>query len=301
MDPRLREHTHDLARALKWSPHWKGLQHIDHAITMAPDHSQNKKRRLFNVFSPFATAFLFPPTKVEGEKRIALVRPLLALSRHDVKQLCQFWKMPIYPDRTNEQLRFSRNRVRKQLLPMLRSLFNPQVDVVLSQLGEILLLEQLYMELVHNKLSRSNRSLGYLQPLCPASLPCRAAARTEERFLRNPVFSRENGQACPSETQVQQQRWSGKGLYPSLSQYVPFSIKCKLSTRFHCRHDKCQSDSMLQKRSSYQVPFIPVQFKEAELPSSWSKGSFYQHKYFYLPTVGSFVRAYSQSYGVDAA
>ena len=261
------------------------MQHIDHAITMTPDHSQNKKRRLFNVFSPFATAFLFPSIKVEGKERLALVRPLLALSRHDVKQLCRFWRMPIYPDRTNEQLRFSRNRVRKQLLPMLRSFFNPQIDVVLSQLGEILLLEQLYMELVHDKLSQSNRSLGYLQPLCPASLLCQAA---EERFLKNPVFSRENGQACP---QVQQQRWPGKGLYPSLSQYVPFSIKCKLSIPFHCRHDKCQSNRLTQKRSSYQLPLIPTPFK----------GSFYQHKYFYLPTVGSFVRASSQSYGVNAA
>ena len=289
MDLRLRKHTDDLARALNWSPHWKGLQHIDHAITMTPDHLQNKKRRLFNVFAPFTTTFLFPSTKVKGKERLTLVRPLLALSRHDVKQLCQFWRMPIYPDRTNEQLRFSRNRVRKQLLPMLRCFFNPQVDVVLSQLGEILLLEQLYIELVHGKLSRSNRSLGYLQLLCPASQLCLAAARTGERFLRNPVFSRKVGQACPSETQVQQQHWPGKELHPSLSQYVPFSIKCKLSTPFHCRHDKCQSDSMLQERSSYQLPLIPTQFK----------GSFYQHKYFYLPTVGSFVRACS--HGVDAA
>ena len=282
-------YTQDLARTFRWSPHGQGLQHIDHAITMTPDHSQNRKQRLFHIFSPFATAFLFPSTKVEGKERLALVRPLLALSRHDVKQLCQFWRMPIYPDRTNEQLRFSRNRVRKQLLPMLRSFFNPQIDGVLSQLGEILLLEQLYTELIHDKLNRSSRPLGCLQP--PTSLLYRATARAGERFLRNPVLFRKDGQARPSEIQVQQQRWQNKGLYPSLSHYVPFSIKCKLSTSFHCKREKCHSDSMAHETSSYQLPLIATELK----------GFLYRHKYFYLPKVGSFVRPYSQSYGVDAA
>ena len=252
---------------------------------MIPDHSHNRKQRLFNVFSPFATALLFPPTKVGGGERLALVRPLLALSRHDVKQLCEFWRMPIYPDRTNEQLRFSRNRVRKQLLPMLRSFFNPQIDGVLSQLGEILLLEQLYTELVHDKLNRSNRPLGCLQPLCLASLLCRGTARAGERFLRNPVLCRKDGQVCPSDIQVQQQRWQTKELYPCLSRYVPFSIKCKLSTPFHCKREKCDSDSVAHETFSYQLPLIATEFK----------GFLCRYKYFYLPKVGSFVRPYSQT------
>ena len=268
---------------------------------MTVDHSHNRKRRLFNVFSFFATAFLFPPTKVEEKERLTLVRPLLALSRHDVKQLCQFWRMPIYPDRTNEQLRFSRNRVRKQLLPMVRFLFNPQIDVVLSQLGEILLLEQLYTELVHDKLSQSNRSLGCLQPLCPASLLCRAAACTGERFLRSPVLSRRNGQACPSETQIQQQRWQGKGLYLSLSHCVPSPIKCKPLTLFHWRHNKCHSHSMAQETSSYQLPLLLGEGSCASLIATVFKSSVCQHQYFYLPKLGSFVKACSQSYGVNAA
>lgn len=265
---------------------------------MTPECSQNRKRRLFNILSPFTTVFFFPSTFVKGKQKLTLVRPLLALSRHDVKQLCRFWRMPIYPDRTNEQLRFSRNRVRKQLLPMLRSFFNPQVDVVLSQLGEILLLEQLYTELVHYKLSRSNRSLGCLQPLCPTSPLCRAEARTGERFLnnllRNPVLSTEDGQACPSETQIQQQCWQCKGLDPSLSHYVPFSIKCQLSTPFvvlYYGHESCHLDSMVQETCSYQLRLITTEFK----------GSLCRHKYFYLPKVGSFGRACSQGYGVDAA
>lgn len=257
---------------------------------MTPECSQNRKRRLFNILSPFTTVFFFPSTFVKGKQKLTLVRPLLALSRHDVKQLCQFWRMPIYPDRTNEQFRFSRNRVRKQLLPMLRSFFNPQVDVVLSQLGEILLLEQLYTELVHDKLSRGTRSLGCLQPLDPTSLLCWAA---EKQFLRNPVLSRKDGQPCPSETQVQQQRWQGKGVYPSLSRYVPFSINNKLLTSFlmpYCRHDKCHSDNMAQETSSYHFTLIATKFQ----------GSLCRHKYFYLPKVGSFVRAYSQGYRVNA-
>ena len=256
---------------------------------------------MFTVFSPFATAFLFPSTKVREKEKLTLVRPLLALSRHDVKQLCQFWGMPIYPDRTNEQLRFSRNRVRKQLLPMLRSFFNPQVDVVLSQLGEILLLEQLYTGLIHDKLSRSTRSLDCLQPLCPVSLLCQAAARTGEWFLRNPVISRKDGQLCPSETQVQQQRSQSKGVYLSLLHYVPFSIKWKLSIPFHWRHAKCHSSSMAQEVSSCQLPFLFGGENSVSLIAIAFKSPLCQHQYFYFPKVGGFIKAYSQSYGVNVA
>lgn len=81
-----------------------------------------------------------------------IVRPFLILSRFDVKKLVNFWKLPIYPDKTNQKLRYHRNRIRKQLLPLLRFFFNPQVDNLFLQFSEIATSEQLYLDFVATRL-----------------------------------------------------------------------------------------------------------------------------------------------------
>ena len=90
----------------------------------------------------------------------SLIRPLMSLNRYDVKKLCQFWEMPIYPDATNQEIAFSRNRIRKQLFPALRLALNPQVDHVLSQSAEILLAERLHADLLLSKLWRTSQPIS---------------------------------------------------------------------------------------------------------------------------------------------
>jgi tRNA(Ile)-lysidine synthetase-like protein len=79
-------------------------------------------------------------------KQCFVVRPLLFINRFDLKKLCAFWQLPIYPDQTNEKLVYFRNRIRKQLLPLLRFFFNPQIDKLFLQFAEIANTEQLYLE-----------------------------------------------------------------------------------------------------------------------------------------------------------
>ena len=81
-----------------------------------------------------------------------IIRPLLGLSRCDAMKLCKNWDLPVYPDATNEKLQFLRNRLRKQLFPLLRCLFNPRFDKSLFQCAELLLQEQLHTETVLLKL-----------------------------------------------------------------------------------------------------------------------------------------------------
>jgi len=52
-----------------------------------------------------------------------VVRPLFALTRFDIKKLCNLWKLPLYPDHSNQSLYFCRNRIRNQILPSLRLFF----------------------------------------------------------------------------------------------------------------------------------------------------------------------------------
>lgn len=81
-----------------------------------------------------------------------LIRPILSLHRFDLKKLSIFWKLPLYPDVSNQKKYYYRNRIRKQLLPTLRFFFNSQIDNTFFQFTEILVAEQIYLQIVINRL-----------------------------------------------------------------------------------------------------------------------------------------------------
>ena len=72
---------------------------------------------------------------------IELVRPLLGFSRSDTVQICQQLGMPIWLDSSNSDPRFSRNRIRHEVLPVLEAL-HPGASERISQLSERLAQEQ---------------------------------------------------------------------------------------------------------------------------------------------------------------
>ncbi len=92
--------------------------------------------------------------QVVGRNRQQVIRPLLGLSRGDGARLCTNWNLPVYPDATNEKLQFLRNRLRKQLFPLLRCLFNPRFDKSLFQCSEFLVREQLRTETVLGEVAK---------------------------------------------------------------------------------------------------------------------------------------------------
>lgn len=65
-----------------------------------------------------------------------LMRPLFSVTRNDTFYICESLKLPIYPDQSNYKVDFLRNRVRKQLLPSIRILLNPQFDTILCKFNE---------------------------------------------------------------------------------------------------------------------------------------------------------------------
>ena len=86
------------------------------------------------------------------DKQCFIVRPILFISRFDLKKICAFWELPLYPDQTNEKLIYFRNRIRKQLLPLLRFFFNPQIDKLFLQFAEIATAEQGYLDVLSSRL-----------------------------------------------------------------------------------------------------------------------------------------------------
>lgn len=66
---------------------------------------------------------------------ISLARPLLGFSRDDTARLCKAWNLPVWHDPSNDDPRFSRNRIRAEVLPVLEAL-HPGASARLSALGE---------------------------------------------------------------------------------------------------------------------------------------------------------------------
>ena len=68
---------------------------------------------------------------------ITLARPLLDFTRAETAQFCQDQQIPLWEDSSNQDLSFQRNRIRLELMPYLRTHFNPQAEQALTQLAEI--------------------------------------------------------------------------------------------------------------------------------------------------------------------
>ncbi|MGC1247127.1 MAG: tRNA lysidine(34) synthetase TilS [Spirulinaceae cyanobacterium] len=81
-------------------------------------------------------------------KDIQLIRPLLNISRPETLQFCQQFQLPIWEDEVNQNLRYARNRIRQELIPYLKTHFNPQVETALAQTAEVLRAEVEYQEQV---------------------------------------------------------------------------------------------------------------------------------------------------------
>lgn len=71
------------------------------------------------------------PTVTQGR---AIIRPLLSVTRAEVLEYLSEIGQPFREDATNADSRFSRNRVRHELLPMLET-FNPDVVTALAHLA----------------------------------------------------------------------------------------------------------------------------------------------------------------------
>jgi tRNA(Ile)-lysidine synthase len=92
---------------------------------------------------------IFPRIVVENEENEGqgeIVRPLLAVRRRELEQYVTELKQPWREDATNTDFAFTRNRVRKLVIPLLEKEFNPSVTENFSELAEIARDEEDYWE-----------------------------------------------------------------------------------------------------------------------------------------------------------
>lgn len=70
------------------------------------------------------------------EKNYKVIRPLLDSSRYLITKMCEHLKLPVYPDKSNQTVHYSRNRIRKQIIPSLKIFFNPKVEDAIFRFAE---------------------------------------------------------------------------------------------------------------------------------------------------------------------
>jgi tRNA(Ile)-lysidine synthase len=71
-----------------------------------------------------------------GQDNLLVIRPLLDITREETTNYCQEHQLDPRIDSSNRSLSFFRNRLRLQLLPLLRQ-YNPSVDQALLRLADI--------------------------------------------------------------------------------------------------------------------------------------------------------------------
>jgi tRNA(Ile)-lysidine synthase len=125
--------------------------------------------------------------KRELAEGVLLVRPLLEMSRMETGQFCQEWQLRVWQDTTNQNLEYARNRIRQELLPYLRTHFNPQVERAIAQTAELLradvdFLESTATQLYQQALNRSQLPISLNRCLLQ-EVPLALQRRVVRQFL----------------------------------------------------------------------------------------------------------------------
>ncbi len=104
------------------------------------DQAETVLMRVIRGTGPRGLGGIFPRIIVEHEDDEGygeIVRPLLGIRRGELEQYLVDIKQPWREDSTNAESKFTRNRVRSLVLPLLEREFNPTVSKNLSELAEI--------------------------------------------------------------------------------------------------------------------------------------------------------------------
>ncbi len=78
-------------------------------------------------------------------KKHKIIRPLLDFKRESITMVCKDLQIPVYPDKSNRSVQYSRNRIRKQIIPSIKYFINPQVENSLFKVAQLLQKEQFFV------------------------------------------------------------------------------------------------------------------------------------------------------------
>jgi tRNA(Ile)-lysidine synthase len=120
-------------------------------------------------------------------------RPLLGITRLETCLICTGWSLPCYSDNSNHSLFYTRNKVRKQVLPILRRILNPRLEKTVCRFADILSEENYYLNNILEKFT------------------------SEKKFTSVSTFSGKNSRAFSAKLdgELFKQSWKGGASIPS--------------------------------------------------------------------------------------
>lgn len=121
-------------------------------------------------------------------KTVKLIRPLLSVSRTEVIEHCNHYKLEFRSDSSNFLPDFTRNRIRHELMPLLLS-FNPRADEALARMAELLAGDQDFLDQIAAGVLAEVR----LGPDLDARLLRKQPAAIRRRVLRLWLSEHRNG------------------------------------------------------------------------------------------------------------
>ncbi|MEC4983773.1 MAG: tRNA lysidine(34) synthetase TilS [Oscillatoria sp. PMC 1068.18] len=132
--------------------------------------------------------------------QLSLVRPLLNFSRSETGEFCQQFALPVWEDAANQNQNYARNRLRSQVLPVLKAEFNPQVETAIAQTAELLRADVEYLEAcAHNLFQQAQipHQIG-LNRACLRQAPLALQRRVMRQLLKQVLLR------TPSYEQIEQ-------------------------------------------------------------------------------------------------
>ncbi len=106
------------------------------AIAVAQNANDQAETILFRILRGTGTDGLAGIAYKRYERGIAVVRPLLDVPREEIEKYCELRNLSPRIDHTNKEAIYARNKIRLELLPLLREKFNPNILETLDRLGK---------------------------------------------------------------------------------------------------------------------------------------------------------------------
>ncbi|MFA5512176.1 MAG: ATP-binding protein, partial [Candidatus Kapaibacterium sp.] len=78
------------------------------------------------------------PTKRKFVKNVSLVRPFLQFTKQDLYNYASIRRLKWHEDETNSLLNYTRNKVRHELVPLLKESYNPALSNIITRTSELL-------------------------------------------------------------------------------------------------------------------------------------------------------------------
>lgn len=110
----------------------------------------------------------------EDESGFQVVRPLLDITRDEIEKYCEEKGLEPRRDHTNEEALYARNKIRLELLPLLKKEYNPNITETLNRLGRLASEDKGYIyemaSVAYEKVRSGEHSLdiGKLKDLAPS-------------------------------------------------------------------------------------------------------------------------------------